>query len=136
MMLYKTAPFLHLFDRVSLIIRTNEGTCRIGSNPGPSSCQTSDCDLPVQKAPLSGQDTTPRENHQKKQFFIPVIEYFPGLFIMWAKVEDRLTDHRIVVKMRALVEVDLHLERVHCISKFYRVPVMFRQVFFQEDKNE
>ena len=35
MMLYLTAPFLPIFDRVSIIIRIYEGTCRIGLNQDP-----------------------------------------------------------------------------------------------------
>jgi hypothetical protein len=34
------------------------------------------------------------------------------------------------------IEVDLLTKRVHDLSKFYCVPVIFRQVLFQEEKNE
>jgi hypothetical protein len=38
--------------------------------------------------------------------------------------------------MGYFVELDLLSKRVHDLSKFYRIPVVFGQVLFQEKKNE
>jgi hypothetical protein len=38
--------------------------------------------------------------------------------------------------MGNLIEMDLLSKRVHDLSKFYGIPVIFRQVLFQEKKNE
>jgi hypothetical protein len=38
--------------------------------------------------------------------------------------------------MGNLIEANLLSKRVHDLGKFYRVPVIFRQVFFQEKENE
>jgi hypothetical protein len=38
--------------------------------------------------------------------------------------------------MGNLIEMDLLSKRIHDLNKFYRVPVIFRQVLFQEKKNE
>jgi hypothetical protein len=38
--------------------------------------------------------------------------------------------------MGNLIEMNLLSKRVHDLGKFYRVPVIFGQVLFQEKKNE
>ena len=38
--------------------------------------------------------------------------------------------------MRHFIEFDLLSKRIHDLSKFYRVPVIFRQVLFQEKQNQ
>jgi hypothetical protein len=38
--------------------------------------------------------------------------------------------------MGSFIEVDLLSKRVHDLGEFYRVPVIFRQVLFQEKQNE
>ena len=39
-------------------------------------------------------------------------------------------------EMRYFIEMDLLPKRIHDLGEFYRVPVIFRQVLFQEKENE
>jgi hypothetical protein len=38
--------------------------------------------------------------------------------------------------MGNFIKMDLLSKRVHDLGKFYRVPVIFSQVFFQEEENK
>jgi hypothetical protein len=39
-------------------------------------------------------------------------------------------------EMGDFIEMDLLSKRVHDFSKFHRVPIIFRQVLFQEKENQ
>ena len=39
-------------------------------------------------------------------------------------------------EMGHFIEMNFLSKRVHDLGKFYRIPVIFRQVLFQEKKNE
>jgi hypothetical protein len=39
-------------------------------------------------------------------------------------------------EMGYFIEMDLLPERLHDLGKLYRVPVIFRQILFQEKENE
>jgi hypothetical protein len=70
--------------------------------------------------------------------FTPVIEHFHKPVKEAGKGcgSDPLTELMDCREMGNIIEVDLLSKRVHDLSKFYRIPVIFRQVLFQEKKNE
>ena len=70
--------------------------------------------------------------------FAPVIEHFrkPVQEAGEGRGSDSLTELMEGREMGNLIKMDLLSKRVHDLSKFYRIPVIFRQVLFQEKKNE
>jgi len=70
--------------------------------------------------------------------FAPVIEHFHETVqeTCEGRGSDSLSELVDCREMRNLIEVDLLSKRVHDLRKFCCVPVIFRQVLFQEKKNE
>ena len=70
--------------------------------------------------------------------FTPVIKHFhePVHEPREGRGPDPLAELLGGREMRNFIEADFHSKRVHDLSKFYRIPVIFRQVLFQQKKNE